>query len=454
MILQQTEQLSSTTKTYSVTELNRRVKDLLEIHFSLIWIEGEISNLSRPASGHWYFTLKDDGGQIRCAMFRGRNTRVAFEPSNGDQVKLRAKVSLYEGRGDYQLIVEHMEQAGFGLLQKRYEETKRKLHNEGLFDDAHKRVLPVFPKHVAIVTSPSGAAIQDILSVFARRFPNLLITLFPCSVQGDNAPDELINKVNDAQDYDGVELILLTRGGGSIEDLWAFNNENLARTIRASSVPVVSAVGHEIDFTIADFAADLRAPTPSAAAEIICPDKDEVYANFEYYKEKLNQQMQRIIETEKTHINTLSLKMKHPLDKIYQWMQRVDLIEKSLVAQITFCFEKQTSNASSLAHRLLRLNPKDNIQIHHKDINQLRERLVRHVAYTLEAKQRKFQYLTQALNTLSPLATVARGYSIIKNRENNLVTSIEQVKEEDEITIELSDGSLKSRILKVLNSDK
>lgn len=260
----------------SVSQLNRRAKMLLETQLPLLWIEGEISNLSQPSSGHWYFTLKDSAAQIRCAMFKGRNSRVRFAAQHGQQVLVRAKVSLYEGRGDYQLIVEHMEEAGIGALQRAFDELKYKLEQEGLFLEEHKKPLPTQPKRVALITSPTGAAVQDMVSVFARRYPLIDLVILPVAVQGVEAPAQIARAINMACRMRNIEAIIVGRGGGSLEDLWAFNEEVVARAIFASKIPLVSAVGHETDFTIADFVADSRAPTPSAAAELLSPDREEI----------------------------------------------------------------------------------------------------------------------------------------------------------------------------------
>src|SRR5690606_31569338 len=248
-----------------VSQLNRRAKQLLETHLPLLWVEGELSNVSQPSSGHWYFTLKDDQAQVRCAMFRNRNMLVRFKPQQGQQVLLRARVSLYEGRGDYQLIAEHMEEAGAGALQRAYEELKQKLAAEGLFSDDLKQPLPSLPRHIGVITSPTGAAIRDILHVLARRFPAIPVTVLPVAVQGKEAAPQIVKAIQLANRADLFDVLILARGGGSLEDLWPFNEEVVARAIHASKLPIVSAVGHEVDFTIADFVADLRAPTPSVA---------------------------------------------------------------------------------------------------------------------------------------------------------------------------------------------
>ena len=271
----------------SVTELNRRARQLLEVHLSTVWVRGEISNLSMPSSGHWYFTLKDDKAQIRCAMFRGNNALLRFKPEHGMQVIARGRVSLYEGRGDYQLIAENLQVDGAGDLQIAFEQLKAKLEAECLFDEDFKQELPTLPKHVGVITSPTGAAIRDILSVFRRRFPAIKISIFPVPVQGVAAAPAIVRALQLANTQHDIDALILARGGGSLEDLWAFNEEIVARAVFASEIPVVSAVGHETDFTICDFVADVRAPTPSAAAELLSPDGADFDALFVHYASEL-----------------------------------------------------------------------------------------------------------------------------------------------------------------------
>ena len=260
---------------YSVSRLNREVRALIENNFPSVWVQGEISNLARPASGHIYFSLKDENAQVRCAMFRNSNRLLKFKPTDGMQVLVRASAGLYENRGDYQLIVDHMEEAGAGLLQRRFEELKTKLAQEGLFDTEHKQDIPSFPDRIGIITSPSGAAVRDVLSVLNRRFPGIPVLIYPIPVQGDDAPPQIVRMINKACQHNDCDVLILTRGGGSLEDLWAFNDERVARAVFDCQIPLVCGVGHEIDFTIADFVADVRAPTPSAAAELVSPDRLE-----------------------------------------------------------------------------------------------------------------------------------------------------------------------------------
>lgn len=441
-----TEFSDTTQKTFTVSELNRKVKSLLELHLPLIWVEGEISNFSQPASGHWYFTLKDERAQVRCAMFKGRNGRLRFTPKNGDHIKMRASVGIYEGRGDYQLIAEHMEEAGTGLLQRRFEELKQKLFDQGLFDEGFKKPLPDAPKHIAIITSPSGAAIQDMLSVLARRFPSLHISIIPSAVQGEEAPKGLIDGLEFANRIGKFDLVVLCRGGGSIEDLWAFNNEQLAKAIFASELPVVSAVGHEIDFTIADFVADLRAPTPSAAAELICPDQEEIRQRVILLKQRLNQTIQNRIKHDHQLLSAAKGKIKHPLDRIYFQMQKLDQLADSLFQNHQRHITARQTKLLNLENRLNHSEPSKKVQQLKTHLSQLNSRLNKEMQSIIELKALRLNHLAHGLDTVSPLATMARGYSITTNQEQEVVQSVQHVKVGDQVEIRVNDGKLAAQI--------
>ena len=439
-------------RTFTVSEINRRVKNLLEVHLPLVWVEGEISNLSKPSSGHWYFTLKDEAAQVRCAMFKGRNSRLRFTPANGDRVKMRARVSLYEGRGEFQLIAEHMEEAGFGLLQKRFEELKQKLYEQGLFDEAFKKPLPRYPKHIAVVTSPTGAAIQDIVSVLKRRYPNLLVSIIASPVQGEDAPQKLIEAVELANRLNKFDLILLSRGGGSIEDLWAFNNEQLAKTIFSSELPVVSAVGHEIDFTIADFVADLRAPTPSAAAEIICPDKQELVNQLQNFNEKLNKGISRYLQQQQEKVLSTRKQLKHPLDAIYQRMQKLDQLEDRFKKEITNQMQVRSALLGNLTHRINQSNPTSRIVNHKNYVGQLHTRMINSIQSVLHLKNTQLKHQAHTLDAVSPLATMTRGYAIVSDANNKVVQSVKDVQQEDQINVRVADGSFNATINNIQSS--
>ncbi len=437
------DELSST---FSVSELNRRAKGLLETHFPLIWVEGEISNISRPASGHWYFTLKDSGAQISCAMFKRRSAYVKFNPRVGDHLKVRAKVSLYEGRGDYQLIVEHMEQAGFGLLQKRFEELKSKLQSEGLFAPEVKQTLPRQCRHLAVVTSPSGAAVRDVLSVLERRFPSLPVTIIPSQVQGDESANQLVKAINLADKDERFDTILLCRGGGSIEDLWSFNNEALARCIAACDTPIVSAVGHEVDFTIADFVADLRAPTPSAAAELISADSEELKSQLGRIENQLQRSIRSVLEKHQDRIRYLQKRLKHPREKLEQWHQRLDHIETRLTHALTRELDQNRQKFALATNRLFGSNPKPRIQQQKAHIQDLALRLNRSIKQNVLNKHNQFNHQVARLDLVSPLATINRGYSIARDSEGNVLSSIQSVNTGDEFSLRVEDGTLISTV--------
>ncbi len=296
----------------SVSQLNRRAKQLLETHIPLIWVSGELSNFAKPGSGHWYFSLKDERAQIRCAMFKQANSRLRWQPTAGMHVLVRARVSLYEGRGDYQLIVEHMEEAGAGALMQAFEDLKAKLQKEGLFDESQKQALPRFPQHIGIITSPTGAAVRDILAVIQRRYPIVNSTIIPVAVQGTGAAKGIVGAIKKAIEFAKFDALILTRGGGSIEDLWAFNDEALARAINACPIPIISAVGHEVDFTIADFVADIRAPTPSVGAEIITPDINEWLQTLDDVQRQLIRHQRRLIQQKLQQLAFLQRRLRHP----------------------------------------------------------------------------------------------------------------------------------------------
>ncbi len=355
---------------WTVSRLNREARMLLETGMRTVWLEGEMSNLAQPASGHIYFSLKDGSAQVRCAMFKSRRMLVKFRPADGNQVLVRGRVSLYEARGDYQFIVDHMEEAGFGALQRAFEALKQKLAAEGLFDEAIKRPLPSMPTCIGVITSPSGAAIRDVISVLARRFPAVRVVVYPVPVQGEGAAERLVAALGTAAARNEVDVLLVVRGGGSMEDLWAFNDEGLARAIRACPIPVVSGVGHEIDFTIADFAADRRAPTPSAAAEMVVPDQLDWWRRIQTKSDALTRALRGRLgrDADRTRWLVSRLNLLHPGRRLQQDTQRLDDIERRL------------HRAWNLGH----------------------ERLVTRLAGA-----------SRALHAVSPLSTLARGYAIV-----------------------------------------
>lgn len=431
----------------SVSQLNRQARQLLETHLPLLWVEGELSNVSIPSSGHWYFTLKDDQAQVRCCMFRNRNMLVRFKPQQGQHVLIRARVSLYEGRGDYQIIAEHMEEAGSGALQRAFDELKHRLSAEGLFNEAHKKSLPHIPRHIAVITSPTGAAIRDVLSVLDRRFAHVPVTVIPVAVQGKESAPQIVKAIELANRANLFDVILLTRGGGSMEDLWSFNEEIVARAIFASQLPIVSAVGHEVDFTIADFVADLRAPTPSAAAEILVPDGEEWLDKFIGFEVLLEEAMLRKLSQLQKHLHHLRQRLRHPRARLEQQAQRLDNLELRLKNHIETLLNRHQHRLSQLRLRM---------QSHHPQVRltQMRERLNTaqagfHKAQTSYMDRQKQRLATAArvLNTLSPLNTLERGYSITTDEQSGqIITRRDQVSAGQRIRTRVADGDFYSRV--------
>lgn len=434
---------------FTVTQLNRRARQLLETHLPLIWVEGEISNLSRPGSGHWYFTLKDEQAQVRCAMFRNRNSLVRFQPAHGDHVLMRCRVSLYEGRGDYQLIVEHMESAGYGALQRRFDELRAKLAGDGLFDEIHKKPLPTQPQHLGIITSPTGAALQDILAVLRKRFPALPITVYPASVQGNKAAAEIVAAINAANRHGQCDVLIVGRGGGSLEDLWPFNEEIVARAIFASQVPIISAVGHETDFTIADFVADLRAPTPSAAAEIVSPDAEQLLRHLRRAQLALEQAMQRVLQRKGQQLDWLGQRMVSPARRLELWQQRLEHLQQRLSATMIRDLTAQQHRLERLEARLQQRHP----ELAHRRLSEhltlLDQRLNQAMERRLANHRQRLAQGAGLLQALSPLQTLERGYAIVRDARGGVVRSVTQATIGDTIDVHLSDGELYCHIERI-----
>ena len=427
---------------YSVSELNRDVKTLLDRAFPLLWIQGEISNFSRPSSGHWYFTLKDKQGQIRAAMFKMRNRHIPFTPENGTEVVVRAKVSLYEPRGDYQLIVEHMEEAGAGALQRAFDELKHKLQSQGLFDTDHKRAIPTHPGVIGVITSPSGAAIRDILSILKRRLPGLPVILYPVPVQGEDAGKQIATMIAKAAQRNEVDVLILSRGGGSLEDLWAFNEEVVAHAIYDCAIPIVCGVGHEIDFTIADFVADRRAPTPSAAAELVTPDREELEKGLQALNRRLNLTTRNQLISLRERIRNLSKQLTHPSQTLQRQAQRIDDLEARLAQSISFKIRQEQTLISNSISRLYRFTPSNQLQQFNTKYRHLEQRLMASMKHILHNKQVIMANSARGLHTVSPLSTLERGYAIVQKPDESIVRSIKDVDEGDKIYARLGHGRL------------
>lgn len=429
----------------SVSEFNRQVKRLLEVSYAQVWISGEISGLSKPRSGHWYFSLKDDKAQVRCAMFKGFNQRLRFNPKEGDQVIVRAKVSLYEGRGDFQLIVESMEPEGLGQLQAAFEELKQKLAVEGLFEERYKKAIPAMPHKVAVITSQTGAVIHDIISVSKRRFPNLEILLLPVTVQGEGSANQIAQAIQLANENNIADVLIVGRGGGSLEDLWSFNEEVVARAIFASQLPIISAVGHEVDYTIADLVADYRAPTPSAAAERITPDQFELMQQIDYQQRRLEHLIHTKIHQLSDKVLERSKRLKHPGTSLQEKQTRLRELTHRLNQSLKSCIERSAFRLNQLEQKVSQHSPDNAIQQHNTKLIHLQDRLQLAQKLCIEQKSHQLALLAQTLHTASPLATLGRGYAIVKSGKK-VVTQCSQVKPGDKITTQLKDGIVESEV--------
>ncbi len=426
----------------SVSELNRQAKRLLEVSLGQVWVMGELSSLSRPGSGHWYFSLKDDKAQVRCAMFRGFNQRLKFIPKEGDQIIVRAKVSLYEGRGDYQLIVEHIEPAGLGQLQAAFEALKLKLSQEGLFDPAHKKPIPGLNQRIVVITSATGAVIHDIISVTGRRFPASEILLIPVMVQGDGAAQAIARAIELANREQLGDVLIVGRGGGSLEDLWAFNEEVVARAIYASDLPIVSAVGHETDVTIADWVADYRAPTPSAAAEKVTPDQYELMQFLDGQLQRLTHNMNLTLRRLAERVSNLRRHIKHPGDALRDKVTRLEELLQRLHVSMRQHLQAATHRVDSAGLRLDKQHPADRLARQQEKIDYLHSRLIQAQTARLEKARNRLSLLAQTLNTASPLATLGRGYAIVGSESQRVLTRADQVAPGEAIQAQLKSGTL------------
>jgi len=434
----------------TVSDLNRRARTLLENEFRQVWVEGEISNLVKPASGHWYFTLKDDKAQVRCAMFTNRNRSLRITVKNGMHVIVRAKASLYEGRGDYQLIAENMIDAGEGKLQRQFEELKLKLGNEGLFDETHKRPPPSLPTHIGVITSPSGAAIRDILTVLKRRFPGIPVSVIPALVQGKDAAAEIVEGIKLANrtlsSDNPIAALIVGRGGGSLEDLWPFNEEAVARAIFASNIPIISAVGHEIDFTIADFVADMRAPTPSAAAELLSPDHQHWQAALFKARLTLSENLHRRLQQAKQQLDHISKRLRHPGQQLQEQTQRLDDMEARLKTAITNRLKLQRAHLATQTANMENCQPEHQIARLNMSNQQLSQRLQRAMQQHLSGLHQRLKSNGLALHTLSPLQTLGRGYAIIKDEQQRIIHSSKQLQVGDKISAQLGQGKIQCAV--------
>lgn len=438
---------------FTVTRLNSAVRMILEQDLGLVWLTGELSNLAMPSSGHWYFSLKDMSAQVRCAMFKGNNRRVPFRPQDGMQVLVQARVSLYEPRGDYQLIIENMQPAGDGMLALRFEELKRRLGAEGLFDEGRKRPLPREPRAVGLVTSATGAALYDMLTVLGRRAPDLPVFIYPTQVQGSAATAQIVAAIALANRRAEVDVLIVGRGGGSLEDLWCFNEEAVARAIAHSTIPVVSAVGHEVDVTISDFAADLRAPTPSAAAELVAPDSSARAQRLVHLHQRLTQAMTRHQTAARHGFVLLQKRLEHqdPKRRLEQQSQRLDELDRRLQQLLASRLHLGERRLANLELRLQAQSPEKHLAAGKRRHQLAEERLHALIARRRDLASHRLAMLSARLDGVSPLATLGRGYAIVRTPSGEVISRAGQVSAGQPLVTTLAEGHLRVRVEEVDN---
>ncbi|HAS6744478.1 TPA: exodeoxyribonuclease VII large subunit [Vibrio parahaemolyticus] len=433
---------------FTVSRLNAEVRLLLENEMGIVWLVGEISNFSAPVSGHWYLTLKDSRAQVKCAMFRGNNRRVTFKPANGNQVLVKARLSLYEPRGDYQLIIESMQPEGDGRLQQEFEELKMKLAAEGLFAQTNKLPLPEHPKRVGIITSKTGAALYDILDVLKRRDPSLPVVIYPTMVQSDDAAIQIAQAIGRANSRNECDVLIVGRGGGSLEDLWCFNNEILARTIAASQIPIISAVGHEVDMTIADFVADVRAPTPSAAAELVSRDNSHKDQSLVAKQHKLASAMRYYLAQQKQQSAQLlhRLERQHPSYQLQRQSQQLDELDMRLRRAMQRFIDTRQQAVERKHHRLQLNSPIKHLAQQKSRLERVEHKLMDAMDRKLLTMRHQLAIAAEKLDTVSPLATLKRGYSITQTDQGKVVTSADDVKTGDLLVTRLANGEIHSTV--------
>lgn len=427
----------------TVSELTQEIKDILEDRFPDVWVEGEISNLRIPPSGHLYFTLKDNFSQIRAVLFKMQARSLRFIPEDGLQVICRGRVSLYEKRGEYQLILDTIEPKGIGALQLAFLQLKERLEKEGLFDPAHKKPLPMIPQKIGIITSPTGAVIQDMLHILERRFENLHILLYPVRVQGEGASTEIAEAIRYFNQLTDVDVLIVGRGGGSLEDLWAFNEEGAARAIYHSNIPIISAVGHETDYTIADFVADLRAPTPSAAAELVVRDKREIKSTLRFLKGRLENEMLQILERYRTRLSHLIKIFKEPKKRIEDYFLRMDDLINRLRLLTSWTLKRRREACLHWSESLILRNPLQRLKQIGLRISEAKKRVEQNMKYSIEIQRQRWSGLSGKLNSLSPLSILQRGYSITHQLPSlQILRDAADAKEGEKVEVKLYRGAL------------
>lgn len=439
----------------SISQLNQMVKELLESSLPPLWVEGEISNFARPASGHMYFSLKDEDCQVRTVMFRNRNMLLDFKPENGSHVLAKVRIGFYEARGEFQLIVDRMEEVGDGQLQQKFERLKQKLAAEGLFDEHLKQELPDLPERIGIITSPTGAAIRDVLSVLQRRFPAIPVSIYPVPVQGTGAAAEIAKTIQTASDHQYCDVLLLVRGGGSLEDLWSFNEEIVARAIFDCEIPVVCGVGHETDITIADFAADVRAPTPSAAAELVTPDQYSYLQSFDYYAERLEQLMLQQQDQLRQRLQWLQrrLQQQHPQTRLVQYESRRQQLCRRLLLQWKNSLNERQSKFGFTMLGLQQQQPDTYGQQQY--VQNLSIQCQQRITQQLEKKKQRLASNSRTMHAISPLQTLSRGYAIASKKDSDQnILSVEQLAVDDELKIRFHSGTAHSKVTKLVPDKK
>ncbi|KJF88225.1 exodeoxyribonuclease VII large subunit [Photobacterium leiognathi] len=443
-------QSQTNSRIYTVSSLNAQVRLILENEMGVVWLIGELSNFSMPVSGHWYFTLKDSRAQVKCAMFKGSNRHVTFKPGNGNQVLVKARLSLYEPRGDYQLIIESMQPEGDGRLQQQFEQLKMSLAAEGLFAQSLKKALPDQPKRVGIITSKTGAALHDILHVLQRRDPSLPIVIYPTMVQGEGAAISIAQAIGRANARQECDVLIVGRGGGSLEDLWAFNEEIVARTIAASQIPIVSAVGHEVDVTIADFVADVRAPTPSAAAELISRDMTHQTQLLDRKRQQLRHAITAYLSQSLRQTTQLQhrLERQHPQLRLNLQQQHLDEISQRLTQVMAKKLQKHQQHVEHNNYKLSLYSPASLVRNAQRNLERSEQRLYDALDRKLLNARHKLAVAAEKLETVSPLATLARGYSITRNEQGDVLRKASQVKAGDTLITTVTDGEIHSSVIK------
>jgi exodeoxyribonuclease VII large subunit len=439
----------------SITQLNAQARMLLERGLGSVWLEGEISNLARPASGHWYFSLKDESAQVRCAMFRNRSMLVRFPVKDGARVLARGRVSLYEARGEFQVVIDHLEEAGEGALRRRFEELKRKLLAEGLFDAARKKPLPPLPRRIGVITSPTGAALRDILHILQRRFPAVPVLVYPVAVQGEAAPREIVQALQLAAARRDCDVLILARGGGSLEDLMAFNEESVARAIYACDIPIISGVGHETDVTIADFVADERAPTPSGAAERSVPDSAEYLRAFAAHERNVVHALRRKLSSLRQTLQQWerSLQQLSPRARLQQHAQRLDELEQRLQRAVRARVERARVRLANAEALLGRSSPARRLAPLQQRLDVAQRRLPVAIQRRLQVARERFEHSMRTLNAVSPLATLERGYAIVTDSGSHVVTDASMLAPGARIAARVARGSVRATVTDVFAAD-